>query len=97
MDLERKPDGLNILDALFRKVMILEEENRLLKEALQGLSSRIDTLTFNIDEKALNMIAARTLNIQAQVLLAATKPVDPPAAEEVAEEEEEAAEEVAAM
>jgi hypothetical protein len=64
---EHKPDGLNILSGLLQEI-------KTLRETVQAHEERLNNLTLNIPEQTLNAIMARTLDMHAQVLLAATRP-----------------------
>lgn len=78
---EQRPDGLNILETLFRDIAAL-------KEAFAAHEERLNNLTLNIPDTTLNAIIARTLNMHAQVLMAATRPQPVPQDQEVSAPEE---------
>ncbi|HLZ64380.1 MAG TPA: hypothetical protein VKR06_46210 [Ktedonosporobacter sp.] len=75
---EHRPDGINIFDAIFRDMAALREENKALREALLAHEERLNNLTLNIPDATLNAIVARTLDMHAQVLLAAIRPQSAP-------------------
>jgi hypothetical protein len=64
---ESRPDGLNILAGLLQEI-------KSLKEMVHAHEERLNNLSLNIPDTTLNAIIARTLNMHAQVLMAATRP-----------------------
>lgn len=80
---EHRPDGLNVLATLLQKIQTLEEK-------VQAYEERLNNLTLNIPDATLNAIIARTLNMHAQVLMAATRPAqtEPQETQQVEEPEE---------
>lgn len=64
---EHRPDGLNVLATLLQKIQTLEGK-------VQAYEERLNNLTLNIPDATLNAIIARTLDMHAQVLMAATRP-----------------------
>lgn len=64
---EHRPDGLNVLASLLQEI-------KALKELVQAHEERLNNLTLNIPDTTLNAIIARTLDMHAQVLMAATRP-----------------------
>ena len=78
---EHRPDGLNVLASLLQKIQVLEEK-------VQAQEERLNNLTLNIPDNTLNAIIARTLNMHAQVLLAATRPAQTEAQETAQQVEE---------
>jgi hypothetical protein len=81
---EHKPDGLNVLASLLHKIESLEQTVRAHEE-------RLNNLTLNIPDTTVNALVARTLDMHAQVLLAATRPVQSEPTPQEAEQKEEAA------
>ena len=67
---EHHPDGLNVLASLLQEI-------KALRETVQAHEERLNNLTLNIPDTTLNAIIARTLDMHAQVLLAATRPSEP--------------------
>ena len=78
---EHHPDGLNVLASLLQEIKVL-------REAVQAHEERLNNLTLNIPDTTLNAIIARTLDMHAQVLLAATRPQATPQEQEEAPTEE---------
>jgi len=76
---ENKPDGLNILAGLLQEI-------KTLREKVQDHEEKLNNLTLNIPDTTLNAIIARTLDMHAQVLLAATRPAQTTPAQEEPEE-----------
>lgn len=64
---EHRSDGLNVLASLLQEI-------KALRETVQAHEERLNNLTLNIPDTTLNAIIARTLNMHAQVLMAATRP-----------------------
>lgn len=77
---EHRPDGLNVLATLLQKIQTLEEK-------VQAYEERLNNLTLNIPDNTLNAIIARTLDMHAQVLMAATRPQAAPQEKEALVEE----------
>jgi hypothetical protein len=72
---ENKPDGLNILAGLLQEI-------KMLRDTVQAHEERFNNLSLNIPDTTLNAIIARTLDMHAQVLMAATRPQPTPIQEE---------------
>lgn len=68
---EHRPDGLNVLASLLQEIKVL-------RETVQAHEERLNNLTLNIPDTTLNAIIARTLDMHAQVLIAATRPQSAP-------------------
>lgn len=64
---EHRPDGLNVLASLLQEI-------KALRETVQAHEERLNNLTLNIPDTTVNALIARTLNMHAQVLMAATRP-----------------------
>ena len=79
---EHRPDGLNVLASLLQEI-------KALKETVQTHEERLNNLTLNIPDTTLNAIIARTLDMHAQVLMAATRPAQTEPAPQEAEQTEE--------
>jgi hypothetical protein len=77
---EHKPDGLNVLASLLHEI-------KALRETVAVHEERLNNLTLNIPDTTVNALVARTLDMHAQVLLAATRPAQ---SEPVPQEQEEA-------
>lgn len=60
------------LDTISREMRALRKENRALRKKLQEHEEQLNNL--HIPETTINAIAARVLDIHAQVLLAVTRP-----------------------
>lgn len=71
---EHRPDGLNVLASLLQEI-------KTLRETVQAHEERLNNLTLNIPDTTLNAIIARTLDMHAQVLMAATRPQATPSQE----------------
>lgn len=67
---EHRPDGLNVLASLLHKIETLEAQ-------VAAHEERLNNLTLNIPDATVNALIARTLDMHAQVLLAATRPPEP--------------------
>lgn len=66
---QSRPDGLNVLASLLQTIKALEER-------VAAHEERLNNLTLNIPDSTVNALIARTLDMHAQVLLAATRPVE---------------------